>query len=331
MKGRDILKGMVNLAEQAKIETPATASTHKPAGAVRAMNLSLDRLKEQAASARGLSEAIAAGDKVVDLDPTVVEMAFIQDRIPLEIDPELDMLTASIRENGQQVPILVRPHPTLDNHYQAAYGHRRLRALVALGRPVRAVVRKLTDEDVILAQGQENGLRVDLSFIERALFASRMEKHGFDRGTIAKALSVDKPETSRLLQVADCLGQDLILAIGPAPKIGRPRWLAFADLIKNPDAAKRAADEIRSAGFASADSNSRFDRLWKAMQEPSAKKAKQVTTIRTKKGLQLATFERGPRGSKLALTSDRFTAFLSDRMPDLVAAFEQEMSEKTNH
>ena len=272
---------------------------------------------------------MAAGDRVVEIDPALIDIAFIQDRIPLDVDPAQDHLTASISETGQQVPILVRPHPTTDGRYQAAYGHRRLRAAISLGRSVRAIVRKLSDEEVILAQGQENGPRVDLSFIERALFAHRMEQHGFARDTIAKALAVDKPEISRLLQVADGVAPDIILAVGPAPKIGRPRWLAFAEKLKDGAGAKRLSKERESADFARADTNQRFERLWKALEEPAEKKSKQAETIRTKKGLLLGSFERGARGSKIAINSPDFAAFLSERMPELVRAFEQENADKS--
>ncbi|RWD51640.1 MAG: plasmid partitioning protein RepB [Mesorhizobium sp.] len=328
MKGRDILKSMVSSAEHTKTEAPQTPVAHKPAGAVRAMNLSLGRLNEEAAAAKELREAIAAGDKVVELDPALVEASFIRDRIPLEADPQFDDLKASIAGSGQQVPILVRPHPAKPNHYQAAYGHRRLRAAVDLGHSVKAIVRNLTDEQVILAQGQENGPRVDLSFIERALFARRLEEHGFDRDTIAKALSVDKPEISRLLQVAESVPSQIILAVGPAPKVGRPRWLAFAERLKDSASAKRLEKEMQAPDFSADETNKRFDRLWKAMTAIE-KKSKGVEALRTKKGLLLASIERNARGSKITVTSAEFAEFLSSHMQELVARFEQEKHGKS--
>ncbi|NRQ18906.1 plasmid partitioning protein RepB [Ensifer sesbaniae] len=329
MKGRDILKSMVSSAEHTKAETPQAPVAHKPAGAVRAMNLSLGRLNEEAAAAKDLREAIAAGDKVIELDPALIEVSFIRDRIPLEADPQFDDLKTSIADSGQQVPILVRPHPSKPSHYQAAYGHRRLRAANDLGRSVKAVVRNLTDEQVILAQGQENGPRIDLSFIERALFARRLEEHGFDRDTIARALSVDKPEISRLLQVAENVPSEIILAIGPAPKVGRPRWLAFAERLKDSSAAaKRVEKELQAADFLATETNKRFDRLWKAMTV-AEKKSKDIEAVRTKKGLPLASIEHSARGSKITVTSAEFAEFLSSHMHEFVAMFEQEKDGKS--
>lgn len=332
MKGRDILKNMVSSSgsEASKTSTQPHPQ-HKPAGAVRAMNLSLGRLGDEAAQARELRSALAAGDKVVELNPNQIEASFIQDRIPTEKDAALDELIASMRDSGQQVPILVRPHPTKDNRYQAAYGHRRLRAAIVLERPVKAIVRQLSDEELVVAQGQENGPRVDLSFIERALFAKRLEQHGFDRERISQALSVDKPETSRLLQVAEAIPTDIILAIGPAPKVGRPRWLAFAELLKDNAAANRIAAAIAELQFAAIDTNDRFARLWTKAQPPKVSKKDTGGKIRTRNGIILASMERTAKGAKITVTSEDFAKFLDARMSVLVEQFEKENASETDH
>ncbi len=88
-------------------------------------------------------------------------------------------LVEAIREQGQQVPILVRPHPDRPGRYQVAFGHRRLRAVAEIGIPVRAVVRDLTDEQLVVAQGQENNERRDLSYIEKARFAQKLQLRFF--------------------------------------------------------------------------------------------------------------------------------------------------------
>ena len=57
---------------------------------------------------------------------------------------------------------------------------------------MRAVLRHLSDAELVVAQGKENNERRDLSFIERALFAAHLEERKFDRDTIQAALGVDK-------------------------------------------------------------------------------------------------------------------------------------------
>jgi ParB family chromosome partitioning protein len=250
-------------------------------------------------------------------------MSFIRDRIPVDKDAEFERLKQSIRESGQQVPILVRPDPARAGHYQAAYGHRRLRAAAEIGVPVKAVVRKLTDEELILAQGQENGPRVDLSFIERALFARRMDEHGFSRDMIAKALATDKPETSRLLQVAQTIEPEIILAVGPAPKVGRPRWLAFAEKFRETGGQKKARAAISAADFDALETNSRFDVIWKAVEEKSApQRAEQ--TLRTQGGAPLALVARSGKTFRITVKSAAFSEFLAQRLIGLAAEFEEE-------
>ncbi|MGO8658348.1 ParB/RepB/Spo0J family partition protein, partial [Rhizobium ruizarguesonis] len=82
---------------------------------------------------------------------------------------------------------LVRPHPETKGRYQVAYGHRRLAAAREIGIRVRAVVRDLTDGQLVVSQGQENSARTNLSYIERALFASRLEERSFGRDVIMAA------------------------------------------------------------------------------------------------------------------------------------------------
>ncbi len=120
--------------------------------------------------AEQIEKRLAEGQTIVELDTDTIDPSFVQDRMPGDIDG----LVKAIREQGQQIPILVRPHPEASGRYQVAFGHRRLRAVSELNRPVKAVVRELTDEQLVIAQGQENNERQDLTFIEKARFASRL-------------------------------------------------------------------------------------------------------------------------------------------------------------
>ena len=128
-----------------------------------------------------------------------------------------------------------------------------------LGRPVRAIVRQLSDRDLIVAQGQENSARADLSFVERARFAWQLEASGYDRETIMLALSVDKTTVSRMVGVAEQIPEDLVIAIGAAPSVGRDRWLELAVLFKaasDLDGYKALLDDPT---FEAAESDFRFE------------------------------------------------------------------------
>src|SRR5262249_3340938 len=217
--------------EAAEIVVESGHSERASSGVVRTMGLSLQKLSAEAETGRTLRAQLAAGANVVELDTALIEPSFVSDRISQPEDEAFEDLIKSIASHGQQVPILVRPHPHTPGRYQIAYGHRRLRAAIALHLKVRALVREMSDTEVVIAQGKENSERRDLTFIERALFALHLEDAGFDRATIIAALSVDKTEVARLLSVARAIPAEVIHAVGPAPKAGRPRWMELAELI----------------------------------------------------------------------------------------------------
>src|SRR5690606_25679438 len=99
----------------------------------------------RASRAEEIERQLAAGQTIIELDPTLVDGSFVVDRLGVDAE-DTSSLVAQIKEHGQQVPILVRPHPETEGRYQVAYGHRRLAAAKDLGLRVKAVVRDLTDE-----------------------------------------------------------------------------------------------------------------------------------------------------------------------------------------
>jgi ParB family chromosome partitioning protein len=285
------------------------------------MSLDLHHLSEEAAAAKTLREALSTSEPIVELNPEQIDPSPVADRIRTDKDPAYEELKAAIADRGQQVPILVRPQPAFPGRYQIAYGRRRLRAAAELGRAVKAIVRPLSDTDLVIAQAQENGPRADLSFIERALFATNLLAHGFDKDTIVGALSIDKPELSRLLTVAGNVTSALIEAIGPASKIGRPRWLLFADVCGQSDAASRANQAALTEEFRCADTNTRFNIVLAAASGKSSR-PDQRSAISTNGGQRVGWFERTKKGIRLSSDLPAFVTFLESRLPALLDEFE---------
>lgn len=172
----------------------------RSAAPVGGITKTLGNITEKMERASELERQLAAGQTIVELDPRLIDASFVSDRLAIDA-AELAQLVEQIRGHGQQVPILVRPHPETRGRYQVAYGHRRLAAAREIGIRVRAVVRDLTDGQLVVSQGQENSARTNLSYIERALFASRLEERSFGRDVIMAALGVDKAALSRMLIV----------------------------------------------------------------------------------------------------------------------------------
>jgi len=173
-----------------------------------------------------------ASNAVREISVDVIEENGPKDRLNFT-DADVVALAESIKAHGQQVPIMVRPIADKPGHYKIVYGRRRLRALRSLGIPAKALVRSLSDEEAILAQGQENTQRLDPSFIEKALFAAELATSGYKQVIILDALAVDKPMLSRMTKVARSIPKSVIEQIGSAHGIGRRRWEELADQSRN--------------------------------------------------------------------------------------------------
>jgi ParB family transcriptional regulator, chromosome partitioning protein len=237
--------------------------------AVGAINKALETVLSAQGDVSELRAQLASGQAIVELDPEIIEGSFVRDRMDGS-DAAHDSLVEAIRARGQQVPILVRPHPTKLGHYQVAYGHRRLRAVTQLGIKVRAVVKQLSDDELVVAQGQENNARLDLTYIEQAMFAFRLEQRGFSRATITEALSIDKSNLAKLISVPNKVPHPVIEAIGHAPGIGRGRWLELTDLLEDQANLERAQSIISRDEFRNIESADRFQRLLTDLSEGAA-------------------------------------------------------------
>lgn len=300
MARKDLLKGL--------LEAPAAKGDPTPLprygrGAIGAVSKSISDLRNRA---------------IIDVLPELIDPAGLPDR--LDEDPEgLAALVASIRDYGQQVPVLLRHSPNHEGRYEVVYGRRRVAALRALGQPVKAMLRDLNDRDLIVAQGQENSARKDLSFIEKASFAAQMVRMGFDRKVVCDALSIDKTVISRMLTVTDALPDSVIRAIGAAPAAGRDRWLTLARL-----AAGRPARELAGAAKGT-DSDARFEAVLASLQAPRTP-APRTQALAAADGRPLGSVRKSNGKTVIELSADGrdFADWLVDHLPELHRDWQQD-------
>lgn len=276
-------------------------------GAIGAVSRSIENLKAQA---------------VVELEPDLIDPPKVVDRLD-EGSTSFAEFAEQIRQAGQQVPVLVRPHPDHQGRYQIAYGRRRLRAVKLAGRLVKAVVKPLSDDELVLAQGQENSQRKDLSFIERALYAAELEAGGVKREVIMSALGVDKTGLSKLISVADQVPHDFIRVIGPAPKVGRDRWLEFAARLQMKGALDRLSGIIESDEFRQAETDDRFSRLFSALAPKRAAKPR-LQAWKAEDGTSAARYKQDERLTTIVIdrkTAPEFGDFVIASLDDLYEAY----------
>ena len=84
-----------------------------PRGAVGALQSSLSKLQESA---------------VQEIDTALIEDAGYEDRLGMD-GAAFNQLKDSLQTYGQQVPVLLRPHPKTQGRFEIVYGRRRLKAL----------------------------------------------------------------------------------------------------------------------------------------------------------------------------------------------------------
>ncbi|AWI62164.1 ParB family chromosome partitioning protein [Sinorhizobium fredii] len=285
---------------------------------------SLGELAQKAAKA----EQILQGEAVVELDPKEIDSSFVSDRMD---DDELafNELVEAIRERGQDTPVLVRPHPVDEGRYQIVFGHRRVRAAKLLNRTVRAVVKEVADVDHVVAQGQENSARENLSFIERATFAQQLLDLGYERRTIELALSIDPPMLTRMLSVTGRIPVEVSSAIGAAKGVGRDRWLELAQLIERPENLATALAVTADGSFPETPSDRRFDLVLNELKRARkpAKRAVAATTWQPKDKSLSAEFKNTGKSFSLSLKAKdagKFGRFLTENLERLYEEFRKE-------
>lgn len=302
MARKNILNGLIGVPSTSPDKPVDVPRPRYTKGAIGAVGQSIADLKSRA---------------INDIDPAYITDGGIRDR--LEHDAEAHAsLVASIRDYGQQVPVLLRPHPHEAGRFEVVYGRRRVQAIRDLGQTVKAMIRDLDDREAAVAQGQENSARRDLSFIEKANFAHQMREAGYDRRIICDALHIDKTVISRMLTVMDRVPIALIECIGAAPSIGRDRWLQLADLVEqNPQKAEHHPALFGPARVETSDG--RFEALFDSLTPRAVKAPSRASVAPIRFGEEPARGQVKRTPSTVVLSfdlarSDGFDGWLIDNL-----------------
>ena len=181
-----------------------------------------------------------------------------------------ETLKSSIKDGGQQVPILVRRAGT-EGRFEIIYGRRRLRACRELGLKVRANVQDLDDATALLAKGLENAARRNLSFYEKARFAAVIQAAGHNTKTVRQVLSLSASGLSHLTKVTDNIPDDVGDLIGAAPKSGRPKWTALAEAFASKKVNASSSFAILSKLSAELSSDDRLEQLMREITRRGAR------------------------------------------------------------
>ena len=290
----------------------------------RSSSTSAERVPKTSAPALGALQGSLAS--IREIDPSLIDDWGPKDRLDEfttvnaeDDDAGFEALKNSIREGGQQVPILVRRSKSAEGRFEAIYGRRRLKACRELGIKVRANIQDIDDTTALLAKGLENAARRNLSFYEKARFAEAIQAAGHESATVRQVLNLSASGHSHLTKVTQNVPTRVGDLIGAAPKSGRPRWTDLAELFLERKLTEKVALDLLTKISARLTSDERLDALIKEASKRGTKVSSGPREIATMDGVVI----KAGRGSvslsvKKSGTSADFANWLEANLEDII-------------
>ena len=199
-----------------------------------------------------------AGEDLVDLEVTLLQPGKHQPR--RNFDPTaLDALADSIKAQGLQQPIVVRPAG--DGRYEIVAGERRWRAVQNLGhKTIQGIVRSLDDRAAMAVSLIENMQREGLNALEEATGIRRLiDEIGLTHEQCSAALGFSRAQVTNLLRLFE-LNEDVQalvrtgkLSLGHAKVllgVTGPRQSSLANLVVARSYSVRQTEELVRAALA---------------------------------------------------------------------------------
>jgi hypothetical protein len=260
------------MAKRKRLTPAQPDALSEPAAAPRRGPLSAPPIAQvagEASAAAALTELSAEMDsaraegRIIETVPLEAIDTFhlVRDRLVMD-DEEMSALMDSLRARGQQMPIELVPltdHPE-GLRYGLVSGWRRLTALKRLlaetgdarfARVRAMVIRPETAQDAYVAMVEENEIRVNLSFYERARIALRAMHAGvFDdmrsalRGLYGSTTRSKRSKIGSFVPLVDLLDDVLLHPAAISEKLG----LALArEIVRSPEFVFNLRDSLTSA------------------------------------------------------------------------------------
>ena len=208
-------------------------------------------------------------------------------------DKKLQELSDSIKENGVLQPIIVRKSPIIG--YEILAGERRFRASQLAGlTEIPAIIRQLTDDEMMTLAILENLQRDDLTLLDEARSLQNLvTKQGLTHTQIAEKLGKSRPYVTNAIRILNL--PDPILEMIEVQKIsqGHARLLlglktpheqlAWAQRIDQEQLSVRALEKRLTKQTNEPNIQSSKDVFIKSAETDIAKALGQAVTIKPKK------------------------------------------------
>lgn len=137
----------------------------------------------------------------IQLDRLQIEDETFQIRLSSKPD---QILLVSIKKNGIQIPLVVRPHPLALGKFQIVCGFRRIQAARSLKlKAVPAIIRILTTEEALIVAYTENQYRKTLGDLDRAHAIIKLRQAGQTNAEIARSFGLSRRQIQRIAKMID--------------------------------------------------------------------------------------------------------------------------------
>ncbi|OGT32625.1 MAG: hypothetical protein A3C44_04515 [Gammaproteobacteria bacterium RIFCSPHIGHO2_02_FULL_39_13] len=140
-------------------------------------------------------------NQLIMIDPTDCILWRFSDRPSDELG-DIDALACSLKEHGQQEPILVRKNRQNTSHaYEIIFGNRRWRAAQLANIKLIAICKDVDDQQAALFQKEENENRKELSDYARAMsYRAQLDGGVFKNETeLSRVLGISKQALNDLM------------------------------------------------------------------------------------------------------------------------------------
>lgn len=175
-------------------------------------------------------------NQLISIDPNDCILWPFSDRPSDELG-DIDALAQSLKEHGQQEPILVRENrQNTQHHYEIIFGNRRWRAAQIAHVKLLAICKNVSDQQASLFQKEENENRKELSDYARAMSYRAQIDGGIykNEAELSKVLCISKQALNDLmayLRVPEALRE----AISNFKTLSKKMVIKLAALSKDKD------------------------------------------------------------------------------------------------
>ena len=174
-------------------------------------------------------------ENLITVSPFLCKPWYLADRLEVEMG-NIEELSLSIQKNGQQEPILIRPikpNQELSSKikYEIIFGNRRWKACCLINKPIKAIIRNISDQEAAICQKEENSYRRNLSDYSRCLsYEKLLAKNIFNNLTqLAIKMNIPKQTISDIMSYSR-IDKKILDAIPEPHKLSRNSAIKLAKI-----------------------------------------------------------------------------------------------------